>query len=472
MAKYRGFYLRYSFLFFILLFPHLLFGGLEFESNHNKQIMLLSAFDVDPNYIHDENLNKMLQAKKEPQPYQHYYNSMQSARLYIPTIKKILYDANVPSEFIYLAMAESSFATKALSKKSAAGIWQFMPETGKQYGLHIDDYLDERRDPVKSTEAAAKYLNTLHDRFGKWYLAAMAYNCGGGCVLNAIEKAGGRDDIFTLLDEKKKYLPKETRQYVRKILSFGLMGIDENAMISTDSSYLMNRANLNSIATVSLPKGEKLSRVADILNIDKKEMRRLNSHLTYDFVPPFSDKCDVYIPYNKLNRFNQDYKPCDLKKIYLVHIVKSGENLSRIGSKYRVPYKVIKEFNHLKSNYLRVKQKLIIPTTPALLNKFKFKFAKNSYVVRPGDTLLAIAKRYKSSVRKIKALNNKKSDVIHVSEKLIVPPLPLPKKAYVVKSGDNLSSIAKRYKVSVQTLKANNNKLTDVIRIGEKLRVN
>ncbi len=463
--------MKYRLTFFLLLLPNLLLAGLEFESNHNKQVMLLSAFDVDPNYIHDEYLNKMLQSKKSPKSYKHYYYAMQSARLYIPTIKLILSKADVPPEFIYLAMAESSFTTKALSNKSAAGIWQFMPATGRQYGLHIDDYLDERRDPVKSTEAAARYLSSLHNRFGKWYLSAMAYNCGEGCVMRAIDNANGQDDIFTLMDEDKKYLPKETRDYVRKILSFGLMGIDENDMSSSGHGYLMNRAQHNTIATITLPKGEKISRVADILGIDQKEMRKLNRHLTYDFVPPFSKTCDVYIPYDKLNRFNQDYKPEDLNKIYLVHIVRPGENLSRIGSKYKVPYKIIREFNHLKSNNLRVSQKLIIPTTPALVDKYKFKFAKNSYVVQPGDTLLGIALRYKISVNKLKSMNDKKNDIIHVREKLIVPPLPRSKRSYIVKSGDNLSSIARRYKVSVRTLKSRNNKHSDVIRIGEKLRV-
>jgi membrane-bound lytic murein transglycosylase D len=200
-------------------------------------------------------------------------------------------------------------------------------------------------------------------------------------------------------------------------------------------------------------------------------MRRLNRHLTYDFVPPFSKKCDVYIPYDKLNRFKQEYKPCDLKKIYLVHVVKRGENLSRIGSKYKVPYRVIKEFNHLGTNCLRVNQKLIIPTTPALLNKHKFKYAKNSYVVRRGDTLLGIAKRYKTTVKKLKKMNDKNNNMIHVNERLIVPPLPFPKKAYIVKSGDSLSMIAKRYKISVESLKHKNNKESDVIKIGEKLRV-
>ena len=432
--------------------------------------MLLRAFDVDPNYIHDEYLNAMLQSKKSPEAYKHYYNALQSARLYIPTIRKILDKADVPPEFIYLAMAESSFATKALSHKKAAGIWQFMPATGRQYGLHIDDYLDERRDPIKSTEAAARYLSALHKRFDKWYLAAMAYNCGEGCVLRAIDKAGG-DDVFTLMDEEKRYLPLETRNYLRKILAFGLMGIDENDLSNSGYSYFMNRASLNSIATITLPEGERISRVAKMLGIDKDEMKKLNRHLTYDFVPPFSEKCDVYIPYNKLTNFKQNYKPCDLKKIYLVHIVKPGENLSHIGHKYHVPYKIIREFNHLKSNRLRVGQKLVIPTTPALLNKYKFKYAKNSYVVRPGDTLLGIAKRYKTSVKKLKSMNDKKNDIIHVSEKLIVPPLPLRKNRYIVKSGDNLSSIARRYNVSVRTLKARNHKNSDVIRIGEKLRV-
>lgn len=463
--------MNYTIILLFLLGPTVLFGGLGFESNHNKQIMLLRSFDIDPNYINDEKLNEVIDAKKEPQEYKRYYDAMQRARLYIPTIKTIMHNENVPAEFIYLAMAESSFTTKALSSKKAAGIWQFMPATGKQYGLYIDDYLDERRDPIKSTKAAVKYLNSLYSRFGKWYLAAMAYNCGEGCVMNAIKNAGDRDDIFTLLDEEKRYLPAETRNYIRKIIAYGFMGIDENDMISTDYGYLLNRANLNSIATVTLPKGEKISRVAKLLDIDEEEMRRLNRHLTYDFVPPFSKKCDVYIPYNKLTRFNQEYKPCDLQSIYLVHIVTPGENLSSIGAKYRVPYHIIKEFNELKSNRLRVRQKLIIPTTPALLNKHKFTYAKNSYTVRPGDSLLALSKYYKTTIEDLKTLNNKKGDMIHVGEKLVVPPLPKSNSAYVVKSGDNLVAIARRYNVSVEALKAKNNKKSDVIRIGEKLRV-
>ncbi len=457
-------------ILFLLLVPHLLFGGLGFENNHNREIMLLRAFDVDPNYIHDEHLNLVLQQKKSPEAYKHYYNAMQSAKLYIPTIKMILSKADVPPEFIYLAMAESSFTTKAFSRKKAAGIWQFMPATGRQYGLQIDDYIDERRDPVKSTQAAALFLSGLHSRLGKWYLAALAYNCGEGCVNRAIDKAGS-DDVFTLLDEEEKYLPKETRNYLRKILSFGLMGIDENDMSASGYSYLMNRASLNSIATISLPKGEKLSRVAKILGIDEEEMKKLNRHLTYDFVPPFSKNCDVYIPYNKLNTFNQNYKPCDLTKIYRVHVVHPGENLSKIGAKYKVPYKIIREFNHLKNDRLHVGQKLIIPTTPALIKKYKFTFAKNSYVVRPGDNLGRIARRYKTSIKKLKQMNNKKSNKIRVGEKLIVPPLPLQKNRYTVKRGDNLSTIARRYNVTVKALKKRNHKSSSVIRVGEKLRV-
>jgi len=454
----------------LLLLPLHLFAGLGFDSNHDKQIQLLQAFDIDSCYIHDEHLNVMIENKKAPRAYKHYFNAMNGARLYIPTIKKILAHENVPSEFIYLAMAESSFATKALSNKSAAGIWQFMPATGRQYGLQINDYLDERRDPIKSTEAAARYLNALHNRFDKWYLAAMAYNCGEGCVLRAIKKAGS-DDVMVLLDEKKHYLPKETRQYIRKIIAFGLMGIDENDIINSDQAYLMNRAAQNSIATVQLPKGEKISRVANIIGLDLAKMQKLNRHLTYDFVPPFVNSCDVYIPYSKLTTFKQDYKPADLQKIYLVHVVKSGDNLSKIGHKYHVPYRVIREFNHLSSNSLKVRQKLIIPTTPALLDKHKFLYAKNSYVVRSGDTLLGLSKRYKVSVHKLMAMNNKKSTMLHVREKLIVPPLPLPRGAYVVRSGDNLSSIASRYKVSLTALKKRNSLHSNVIHVGQKLAI-
>lgn len=105
-------------------------------------------------------------------------------------------------------MTESSLKTRAYSRKKASGLWQFMPETAKQYNLKTDDYVDERRDLIKSTEAASKHLSYLHDRFGKWYLAAIAYNCGGGRLSKAIEKAGS-DKLSVLLDEEKIYSKRE-----------------------------------------------------------------------------------------------------------------------------------------------------------------------------------------------------------------------------------------------------------------------
>ena len=170
----------------------------------------------------------------------YFFKTMNDAYIFIPIVKKIISDAGIPSEILYLAMAESNFLTQAYSNKSASGMWQFMPYTGRVYGLKVDEYVDERRDLVKSTKAAAAYLTALHKEFGKWYLAAIAYNCGEGRLKKAIRRAG-TDDLEVLLNPKKRYIPRESRDYIRKIISLALLGYDESFMIENECDYLLNR---------------------------------------------------------------------------------------------------------------------------------------------------------------------------------------------------------------------------------------
>ncbi len=402
-------------LFFMMLcLPAMLFGALTFDTNHNKEIALLKSFDINPNFLNDPLLIKMKAKKETRYQKQSFFQAMDKAYLFIPMVKQILNESQVPAELLFLAMAESNFSLKAYSKKSASGLWQFMPATGKHYGLKIDDYVDERRDLVKSTSAAVKYLSVLHKRFGKWYLAAIAYNCGQGRLSRAIKKAGS-DDLAILLDPKKKYIPRESRLYIRKIIALALLGSDESFMISGEYEYLLNRANAYSLAPVKLTGGEKLSRVAKILDMPYKDLKKLNSQLKYDFVPPYANGYVIYIPFVKLAEFKQQYKPSPIKQMYLVHIVKSGDNLSSLGKHYDVPYKMIKDFNKLKSNKLRLKQKLIIPTRQS-----PFKVQGSSYTVKRGDSLISIAKRFHVTVRQIKRANHMTSDKIRIGEALSI----------------------------------------------------
>ncbi|WP_297441263.1 lytic transglycosylase domain-containing protein [Sulfurimonas sp.] len=345
----------------------------------------------------------------------HFFRAMNEAYLFIPAIKNTLLKYNVPQEFMYLAMAESNFQTKAYSNKRASGLWQFMPRTGKLFHLRIDEYVDERRDLIKSTEAAAKYLSALHKRFGKWYLAAIAYNCGGGALNRAIRKAG-TDELSVLADEKKRYIPKESRYYIRKIVALALIGSDEQYLMNSEYEYLLNRANAYSIATVKLAPGESLKRLSRLIHMPLKDLKKLNRHLKYDFVPPYAKNYDVYIPYIKLSEFKQKYYKEPMQNIYKIHVVTRGDNLSYLGKKYGVSYKVIKDFNNLKSNNLRLKQKLIIPIAKKS-RKHKFD-SKYYYMVKKGDSLHSISRKYKISVKNIQAQNHMTGSMIHVGDRL------------------------------------------------------
>ena len=407
--------LRYLFLLFL---PFLLFASLTSESNYKKELALLHTFDIEPSFLYDPIMNDMKNKNKSIDKRKHFFRAMEDAYIFIPAIKNALAKYDVPQEFLYLAMAESNFQTRAYSNKKASGLWQFMPATGRKFNLKIDQYVDERRDLIKSSEAAAQYLSELHKRFGKWYLAAIAYNCGEGRLTRAIKKAHS-DELSVLLDPEKKYIPKESRYYIRKIVALALIGTDEQYLLTSEYEYLLNRANAYSIATVKLPSGESLKRVASILHMPLKDLKKLNRHLNYDFVPPYKEKYDVYIPYIKLSEFKQKYYEQKIKNIYKVYTVKSGDNLSSIGKRHGVSYKIIKDFNHLTSDRLKLKQKLVIPIIKGYKPKHIQRYdTKNWYMVKSGDSLESISKAFKVSVRNIKKRNHIKGSLIKAGERL------------------------------------------------------
>ncbi len=401
--------------FLLLLLPIFLSAKLTYINTHNKEIGLLESFDIESSFLYDEIMNDMRAKNSSKYRDKHFFKAMDEAYLFIPSIKNILTEYGIPAQFLYLAMAESNFSNRAYSKKRASGLWQFIPGTAKLYGLKIDEYVDERRDLVKSTRAAAKYLSNLHDRFGKWYLAAIAYNCGGGRLNYAIKKAG-TDDLNVLLDPKKKYIPRESRLYIRKIIALALVGNDEEFLLNSEYGHLLNRANAYSVSTVKLSSGASLKRLSKLVGIPLGELKKLNRHLKYDFVPPYQENYNIYIPYIKLTDFKKKYYEEEMQNIYKIHIVRSGDNLSKIGTKYGVSYKVVMDFNGLKNSMLSLNQKLIIPIESRIKNK-KIN-SKFYYMVQKGDTLDSIAKTYKVSVHNIKLQNNLNGSLIKIGDRL------------------------------------------------------
>ncbi len=393
----------------ILLFFVNLYASLDIGGYYNKEIEILRSLDIDPSFVTNRYYIKI---KKEYEKYKkrHFFNTQSKSFIYIPTIKRLMSEARVPQVFLFMAMAESNFSLHAKSHKKAVGLWQFMPQTAKKYGLRIDEYVDERKDPVKSTKAAIRYLQDLYAKFGRWYLAALAYNSGEGRVARAIKKAKTKK-LEVLIDPKKRYLPKESRRYIRKIIALALMGNDENYFLKDDFDYILNRGSAYSLAVVKVRGGDVLSDIAESIKIKESILRELNAHLKYGFVPPYVKEYDIYIPYIKLADFKDNYRPTDKKRAYIVYRVKRGDSLVKIAKKYDISYKIIKEFNKLQSNVLRINQTLIIPVP---------KKSKIVYKVKKGDTLLSISKRYGISVSKLKKLNDKKNSIIKVGERLVI----------------------------------------------------
>ena len=206
-------------------------------------------------------------------------------------VRDALRAKGMPEDLLYLAMMESGLKPRAVSNASAVGLWQFMSPTALQYGLRMDSYVDERRDPISATEAALDYLNWLHERFGSWYLATAAYNAGPGRVERVLRRyAAGRIGDENLYWKIIDHLPKETREYVPRLIAATILGNDASAY-----GFVVTSAERYDFELVFVPSGTSLLRVASALEIDVGILRNLNPHLVRGVTPP-SEVYGVRVP--------------------------------------------------------------------------------------------------------------------------------------------------------------------------------
>ncbi|RUM45689.1 MAG: lytic transglycosylase [Hydrogenimonas sp.] len=396
-------------LFLFVGLTGLLHASLFMEPQYSDDIKVLQTLDIESSFLRDPifvKLKNSLSTKRR----NFFLSMLNRGALYIPTLRKMIHDNNIPQVFLYMAMAESHFNTSAISNAKACGLWQFMPDTARRYGLKIDRYIDERRDPIRSTEAAITYLKRLYALFGKWYLAALAYNTGEGRVLEAIKKAGS-DELHVLLDEDKKYLPRENRNYIRKIVSLALVANNTDVYFFGGEPHMFNRTEGRSLVRVKVSGGETLEHIARQIGMTAKELKRLNPQFKYWFTPP-EKSVSINIPYNKLTRFKEAYHPGEQKKMFLVHTVKPGENLRYIAKRYGISYKIILGFNRIKKSIIYPNQKLIIPVPRGSIQHYK---------VRRGDSLEKIAKRFGIQVATLKARNGLEKSRLKIGEHLVIP---------------------------------------------------
>lgn len=274
---------------------------------------------------------------------------------YMPMISRVLSDEGLPEELGYLALIESEFTVDATSQFGAVGLWQFVPSTARQYGLRIDKWVDERRDPIKSTRAAAAYLKELHSYYGRWFLVTAAYNAGPGVINKALEKSRAKD--FWGIKGKSQ-LKEETRNFVPKFIATALIATNPKKYGFNDISYL-DPLEFDEVQAEELLKIDALAKMAQS---DKATIKQLNPALLRSMTPPGEKGYSIRVPVGKSDVFakaNDDLKakPRDLGSL-VTHVVKRGDTLSSIARIYGQAVSTLMRINGLATPRIRIGQKI------------------------------------------------------------------------------------------------------------------
>lgn len=425
------------------------------------------------------------------------------SKLYFPLFEEVLDKYNLPLELKYLAIVESALSPVAKSRVGAAGLWQFMYQTGKLYDLKVTSYTDDRNDPYKATDAACRHFIDLYKIYGDWCLVLAAYNSGAGNVNKAIRRAGGVKDFWKI----KKFLPRETRGYVpafmavnyvysfakehnitEKIPNFTIEDIDTVTIHSYLTTYQVAEALKIPIAELSFLNPSYKKGIIPS-NPNQTFILRLPKKYVGDFV---TNEQNLY-KYNLSEQMQTEFN--SLQTIQKIHVVGKNENIRTIARKYKCTASDIKILNNLRSNRLSYGQKLIVEVPFNEKSNNKIDAVKSPvpingfYVVQDGDNLGNIASTYNCTVDDLKNWNNMSDNLIKPGQQLkvkapVVKVEPKPKTNlsstksvsnkitfHVVQKGDTLWSIASKYNISVDELKKLNNINGNSLIIGAKLKI-
>jgi membrane-bound lytic murein transglycosylase D len=416
---------------------------------------------------------------------------------YEAMIRERLQRENLPGDLVYLALIESGFSNTATSRAKAVGMWQFMKATGKGYGLRVDSWVDERRDPFRATDAAARHLRDLNRRFKSLYLAAAAYNAGSGKVSRGLVRLPDDDSespnsdatFFRLYDTK--LLRRETKDYVPKLIAAALIAKQPERY-----GFRMGTATPAAYDSIIVPDMTGLDVLARLADTTVAAIRELNPQYLRLATPP-GTRSIVRLPagYGPVTVAAYAKLPARQRVTFVEHFVAPGETLSGIALRYRVSQAMLAASNpKVKSRSLRIGQRIVVPTGGALSTKVARRMAepvvaagtstKAFHWVKRGETISEIADEYGVTQRELMAWNAlDRLGRIRIGQRIRVSspegrgaPTPEPDRAaaktHIVRRGDTLRGLAKRYGVSIQALReANGLAERETLRTGIALKI-
>ena len=383
------------------------------------------------------------------------------SELYYPMFEEKLDKYNLPLELKHLAVIESALNPTATSHSGARGLWQFMYTTGKMYDLEVNSYVDERCDPYLETEAACQLLQSLYKMFGDWQMVLAAYNAGPGTVIKAIRRAGGGTKTYW---EIRPFLPRETQAYVPAFIA-------ANYVMSYHAEHnlyaIAPRKTFYDVDTIAVKQQVTFSQIEAVLGISHDELEFLNPMYKLGVIPvSFTEPYKLVLPVSNVGNFvsNEqaiyDYIKTDtamtslaITEIKTTHVVKKGETITSISRRYKCSVTDIRAWNGLKSNYLKPGQKLTIYTPGKV----------------PVPTTAATDTPEKKAPQSTTA---KKVEPKTTSSTTSSTSAGTKYKYYTIKNGDNLWTVAQKYGTTVEALKKLNgfgNKI--VLHTGDKIKV-
>lgn len=417
---------------------------------------------------------------------------------YVPMMLRILKQERLPENLVYLSMIESGFNPHAYSRARAVGAWQFMYQTGARYGLKVNEYVDERRDPEKSTVAAARHLKDLFDHYNDWYLAFAGYNAGEGKINRAIRKYK-TEDFWEMSQKGNGYLRPETKNYVPKMIAAAMIAKHPKKYGFDDIQY----EDPIEFDVIKIHGQTDLRVLAQCAGVAFEDIRNLNPELLLWVTPDSS--YEIKLPKGTADQFQTNYAALESwqKMGEKQHIVQKGEDYESLAKEYKLPSQYLAKVNHVSAkNNLKEGIALTIPMQPpseyknALLAYQPVQY----YRVRHGDTLGRIASRHGVSVSKIRQWNQGHiGKYIYPGQKItihskgssewqeIASARPSKKQGraeaaqaslqknggtHTVRSGESLWLIARKYETSIQELKRlNPGEIGRYLRPGAKLRL-